>query len=83
MEIGDCIAADSPRQALSFVAAVRSACRSLASDSLRHPYHPDPDDVSRMPIGAYLVLHRVVAGTVQIVRVVHDGQDLGAQAKGD
>ncbi|WP_224703841.1 type II toxin-antitoxin system RelE/ParE family toxin [Devosia aquimaris] len=41
------------------------------------------EGVRRMPIGAYLVLHRVVAGTVQIVRVVHDGQDLGAQAKGD
>ena len=71
MEIGDYIAVYGPRRALSFVAALRSTCSSLASDSLRYPYHPD--DVRRMPIGAYLVLYRVV----------HGAQDLGAQAKGD
>ena len=83
IEIGDYIAVDSPRRALSFVAELRVACRSLASDSLRYPYHPDLDDVRRMPIGAYLVLYRVVADTVQIVRVVHSARDFGALAKGD
>lgn len=76
--IGDFIAADNRKRARTFVAELRTACRSLGSDSLRYPMLQEIAGMRRMPCGNYLVLYRVFEDRVQIVRIIHSARDLDA-----
>jgi toxin ParE1/3/4 len=76
--IGDYIAVENRRRAVTFVAELRVACSSLSSEAQRYPLQPQWPDVRRMPVGNYLVLYRVLDHTVQIVRVIHSARDLDA-----
>jgi toxin ParE1/3/4 len=76
-EIGDYIAQDNPRRALSFV-------RELFEHALRltdTPYaYPKRDDLSpglMMAVhGSYLILFRVGNEHIEIVRITHGARDL-------
>jgi toxin ParE1/3/4 len=74
--IADYIALDSPRRASSFVAELRVACESLATESDRYPQLDRPKTYRRMPIRNYLVFYQVTGEIVRIVRVVHSARDL-------
>ncbi|MDB5586475.1 MAG: type toxin-antitoxin system RelE/ParE family toxin [Devosia sp.] len=78
--IGDFIARDNSKRAKSFVAELRTSCRSLLSDSLRCPLQERWPGIRRMPVGnylvLYLVLYRVLDDAVQIVRVLHSARDV-------
>ncbi|MDB5530440.1 MAG: type toxin-antitoxin system RelE/ParE family toxin [Devosia sp.] len=74
--IGDFIARDNSKRAKSFVAELRTSCRSLLSDSQRYPLQERWHGIRRMPVGNYLVLYRVLDNAVQIVRVLHSARDV-------
>jgi toxin ParE1/3/4 len=78
--IGDYIAIDSPERSGTFVAEVRVACESLATESNRYALLERPKGYRRMPVGSYLVFYQTTGDFVRIVRVVHsarDSRDLG------
>ncbi len=74
--IGDFIAIDSPKRAVTFVKELELACRSLASENARYPLLGRPEGYRRMPVGNYLVLYTVASTAVRIVRVIHAARDL-------
>jgi toxin ParE1/3/4 len=78
-QIGDFIAADNPRAALSFVRALRSKCRSVTRHPLAYPSREDlAPGVRQAQYGHYLILFRLLpGGTVMVLRVVHGARDLG------
>jgi toxin ParE1/3/4 len=79
-EIGDWIAADSRRRALTFVAELRGACAGLADSPHRFQLidRRESEDVRRRPYGNYLIFYRVRANTVQILRILHGARDYEA-----
>ncbi|HEY2256499.1 MAG TPA: type II toxin-antitoxin system RelE/ParE family toxin [Variovorax sp.] len=80
IEIGDRIACDSPRRALTFVAELRAASAGLANNPLRFQLvdrHED-GDVRRRPHGNYLIFYRVRGDTVEVLRVLHGARDYEA-----
>ena len=77
LDIGDWIARDNPRRAVTFVAELRSACGGLSKHPLRFQLvdrHRNRE-VRRRPHGAYLIFYRVRADTVEILHVLHDARD--------
>ena len=73
--IGDYIAADNPKRALTFVADLRVTCEALATTSDRYPLFGSRG-YRRMPFGNYLIFYHRVQTTIRIVRVIHSARDL-------
>jgi len=78
--IGDHIAKDSPRRAVSFVREIVAKAKSLAQSphafQLLHGF--ESQGVRRRIHGPYLILYVVGANRIEIVRVVHGAQDIAA-----
>lgn len=78
--IGDYIAQDNPRRALSFVLELRDACMSLADMPLAFPLVPRYEryGVRRRVHGNYLIFYRVDADEAAIIRVLHGAMGYAA-----
>ena len=74
--IGDFIASDNKKRARSFVADLRSACRSLSREAERYPLLDQWPGVRRMPVANYLIFYRIENEAVQVLRVIHSARDL-------
>ncbi len=76
-EIGDFIARDNPRRALSFVAELRSRCRALVEFPEAYPLRPEfGEGVHLAAHGNYLILYLIRGEILEIRRVVHGARRL-------
>lgn len=79
-EVGDRIAQDSPRRALTFVAEIEGRCRNLSQMPERFPLVPGREEhgVRRTAVGNYLIFYRVEANAVVVLHIVHGARDIDA-----
>lgn len=78
--IGDYIATDSPKRALTFVAELRAACAKIANEPKAFRHRPELGaDIRSYAHGNYVIFFQARAGQVRIVRVLHGAMDLPAQ----
>jgi toxin ParE1/3/4 len=76
-EIGDFIAQDNPRRAVSFIRALRERCAELRAFPDANPRRPELGDGVRMAIfGRYLILYAAVEDALEIRRVLHGAREL-------
>jgi len=78
--IGDRIARDSPRRAISFIQELRAKCLELANIPEGFPpvQHDEADGVRRRVHGAYLIFYRVRTDEVTVLHVLHGAMDYAA-----
>lgn len=78
--IGDWIARDNPRRAVSFVEELVACCIRIADAPEGFPLLRDHrrSGVRRRPHGQYLVFYRLRAGRIEILHVLHGAQDYAA-----
>jgi toxin ParE1/3/4 len=75
--IGDHIAKDNPRRALSFVRELRDRCRAIVRYPRAAPLRPELGRGVRMVVfGDYLIFYRYGIGRVMIERVLHGARDI-------
>ena len=76
-QIGDYIAQDNPRRAVTFVRELRGRAGSIGKTPLACPLAPSLEDRGiRVRIhGAYLILYRIQADQVAILLIVHGARD--------
>lgn len=79
-EVGDRIAQDSPRRALTFVAEIEGRCRNLSEMPERFPLVPGREEhgVRRTAVGNYLIFYRAEANTVVVLHIVYGARDIDA-----
>ena len=78
IEIGDFIALDNPRRALSFVAEIEALMVKASERPASFPAREELGPGLRVAVhGRYLIFFREVGEEVQIVRVIHGARDLG------
>jgi toxin ParE1/3/4 len=77
-DIGDYIALDNPFRARSFVVELRDASLGLGDRPLRFPLLESFEDQGyrRRVHGSYLIIYRVDADIVRIIRVISSSVDL-------
>ncbi len=77
-EIGDWIARDSPRRALSFVRELRKSCESLSTNPQRFQVVTRYRDaqIRRRVHGNFLIFYRLTEGDVTVLRIVHGARDI-------
>lgn len=81
-EIGDYIAQDDPRRALSFIAELRVRCARIAEAPLAFSPRPElGSDLRSSPHGRYVIFFRPSSSGVLIVRILHGARDLPRQFK--
>jgi toxin ParE1/3/4 len=80
--IGDYIAQDNPRRAVSFVRELRDKCLSLADMPLAFPLVPRYEDrgVRHRAHGRYQIFYRVFGQPerIDVLHVVHSARDYAA-----
>ncbi|MEQ5838601.1 plasmid stabilization protein [Paraburkholderia acidicola] len=81
--IGDYIAADNPRRAVSFVRELRDKCLGLADMALAFPLVPRYEDrgVRHRAHGSYQIFYRVVGQPpkrIDVIHVLHGARDYAA-----
>jgi toxin ParE1/3/4 len=77
VEIWLYIATDNPRAADRLLDRIDVACAHLASNPSLGPARPDlAPDLRYHVVGAHLLLYRVVAEGVELVRVVHGARHM-------
>lgn len=76
-QIGDYIAKDSPRRAISFTRELRDAALALADHPKAYPLIPryEPYGHRRKPYRAYLIIYTAKADHVMIDAILHGSQD--------
>lgn len=74
------IAADRPNAAKKVVANLKTACLKLADHPYAYPLLTDREDkgVRRAPHGRYAICYRVVANSVEVLRILDGAQDITA-----
>ena len=78
--IGDYIAQDNPRRALSYLAELRSQCAKIALAPLAYRARPEFDKHLRSCAhGHHVIFFQPVDADVLIVRILHEAQDTRAQ----
>jgi toxin ParE1/3/4 len=76
-EIGDFIARDNPRRAVSYIEELRIRCRKLAEFSEAAPARSTLGNGVRVAVfGRYLILYVAHQDVLEIRRVVHGARDL-------
>ncbi|QUT06068.1 type II toxin-antitoxin system RelE/ParE family toxin [Sphingobium phenoxybenzoativorans] len=77
--IGDFIARDNPRRALTFLQELRTKCMSLAGLPNGFPLVPRYEalGIRKRGHGDYLIFYRVDAEKVVIIHILHGAQDYG------
>jgi toxin ParE1/3/4 len=80
--IGDYIARDNSRRALSFVRELRDKCMSLTDMPLAYPLVPRYEDrgVRHRVHGSYQIFYRVVGQPerIDVIHVLHSARDVAA-----
>ena len=77
--IGDYIARDNPRRALSFVSEIQNRCQKIATMPEAAPLREDLlPDVRMVTYGNYLILYRTDHQEVRIERILHGARDINA-----
>jgi toxin ParE1/3/4 len=75
--IGDHIANDNPKRALSFVRELRDRCRAMIHYPRAAPLRPELGRGVRMIVfGDYLIFYRYSKGQVIIERVLHGARNI-------
>jgi toxin ParE1/3/4 len=75
--IGDYIANDNPRRALSFVRDLRERCRAIVQHPQAAPLRPKLGRGVRMVVfGDYLIFYRHRKRMVIIERILHGARDI-------
>lgn len=84
-DIGDFIAADSPRRAITFVLELQRSCLELAGYPLRFSTIDwfGAGEHRRRVYGNYLIIYRVDADVLRVVRVISASVDIKVLREGD
>jgi toxin ParE1/3/4 len=71
--IGDYIARDNPRRAMTFIAELRDKCNGLAEMALAFPLVPRYEryGVRHRVHGNYQIFYRVIGGPIEWIDVLH------------
>lgn len=70
--IGDYIARDNPKRAVSFIQEIRQHCEDIVTTPHAYPLAPEfGKDIRKLPHGNYLILYTVTNTHVVIVHIVH------------
>jgi len=76
-EIGDFIALDNPRRAVSFIQEIRERFRTISENPLIFRLHPEIGEDARLSWhGRYVILFRIDADIVRIERIIFGGREL-------
>ena len=75
--IGDYIAEESPRRAVTFVQELRLHCASLLDMPKRFPLTPrhETSGIRRMIHGDFLIFYRVSNENIEVLRILHGARD--------
>lgn len=78
--IGDYIARDNPRRAISFLRELREQCLGLAEMPKRFPLvqRYESEGVRHRSHGNYLIFYRSEANKIVIIHILHAAQDYRA-----
>lgn len=78
--IGDFIAEDNPRRAVSFVNELIEACERLADIPRGYPLVPryEASGIRRRVFGEYLIFYRVAAEQIDVLHVLNGARDYDA-----
>lgn len=72
--IGDYIAQDNPRRALTFIREIRAKIERIGQQPLLYRLRPEIGDDARLAVlSRYVILFRLVNEVVRIERVVYGG----------
>lgn len=83
-EIGDYIARDNPRRAMSYMRDLRDRCETIAAAPQAAPPRDDVAAGIRMVVhGNYLIFYRVAAPEIRIERVLHGAREIKRLLSGD
>jgi plasmid stabilization system protein ParE len=76
-EIGDLIASDAPRRAITFIRELRLGAESIESAPLAYPLVPgyERESIRRRVHGNYIIFYTVEGGSVFILRFLHGARD--------
>jgi toxin ParE1/3/4 len=75
--IGDFIAEDNPRRAVTFIREIRHKIERIGRQPLLYQLRPEIGEGARLAVvGRYVILYRIVGELVRIERVVYGGRDL-------
>jgi toxin ParE1/3/4 len=79
--IGDSIARDLPRRAVSFIAELRESCESLGSMPEAFPLVPGhhKSGIRRRVHGNYLIFYKVARDRIVVIRILHGAMDYEAR----
>jgi plasmid stabilization system protein ParE len=76
-EIGDYIARDNPRRALSFIQEIRERCQKITDFPEAAQVRPEyGEQVRVVPIGQYLIFYTVQPAEVRIERILSGWRNL-------
>ena len=76
-EIGDYIALDNPKRALSFIQEIRQHCERIADRPTGYVARPDLGEAIRICVhGNYLIVFEPYDGGALILRVLHGARNL-------
>ena len=76
-EIGDYIALDNPRRAVTFIQEIRRHCEKIADAPMSYLAHPDLGDAIRICVhGNYLVVFEPFSDGALILRILHGARRL-------
>ena len=76
-EIGDYIARDNPRRALSFIGEIRERCTKICHYPENAPLRAEFGEGVRMiPIGRYLIFYTIHLDEVRIERILSGSRNL-------
>jgi len=70
--IGDYIARENPRRAISFIAEIRQRCLQILQFPLAAPLREEyGEGVRIVPFGRYLIFYTTLPGAIRIERILH------------
>jgi toxin ParE1/3/4 len=76
-EIGDYIALDNPRRAVSFIREIRQHCEKIADGPHHYAARPDLGDTIRIcTLGNYLIVFEPFDDGALILRVLHGARNV-------
>lgn len=76
-EIGDFIARDNPRRAVSFVHELRQRCQAIADMPFAAPLREYfGEGVRIVPFGRYLIFYTVQQDKIRIERILHGSREI-------
>jgi len=82
--IGDYIAADSPKRAVSFVRELRQQCQRIAQNPLGYRLRSElAEGLRSCAYGHYVIFLKADSEEVGIIRILHGARDLPAVLSDD